>query len=148
MVVGALRQTNSKQSYHSGRMPVQCCTGNRKYCTTPVTKPNRAAFEIALPYTCGAEIRAAREVPSTRGAQAGRPAGSRSGGGDRCTACAALWSLLFVLATLSSERCPQGRRPMATDAIRGGKCPQDEGCRQHTPNDRAPLAPSASDETC
>src|SRR5215471_17262814 len=134
MLVGALTQTNSKQSYHSRRMAVQCCTGNRKYCTAPVPKSNRAAVEIALPYTCGAEIRAALEVPSTRDAQAGRPANSRSGGGDRCAACAALWSLWFLLATVSSVRYHQGRRPMATDAIRRGKCRQDEGSEQHTPN--------------
>src|SRR5207244_12736255 len=148
VAVVALTQTHSKPPYHSGRMAAQCRTGNRRCCTVPATEPNRAAVEIALPYMCGAEIRAAGEVPSTRGAQAGRPEGSRAGGGDRCAACAALQSLLSLLATASSARRPLGRCPMATDASPGGKCRQNEDSRQHTPSGRARPAPSTSGETC
>ncbi|HEU5246747.1 MAG TPA: hypothetical protein VFU09_06630 [Candidatus Udaeobacter sp.] len=39
---------------------------NRRRRTVPGTEPNRAAAEIASPCTCGTEIRAAGEVPSTR----------------------------------------------------------------------------------
>src|SRR6267378_4684656 len=106
MAVPALKQTDSKQFYHSGRMAAQCRTGNRRCCTVPVTKPNRAGVEIALPYMYGAEIRAAGEVPSTRGAPAGRLEDSRSGSGDRCAACGALLSLLSLPGTASSARCP------------------------------------------
>ena len=102
MTVVASKQTDSKQFYHSGRMAAQCRTANRRCCTFPAMEPNRATVEIVVPYTYGAEIHAADEVPSTRGAPAGKPEGSRSGGGGRCAACAALRSLWFLPGAPSS----------------------------------------------
>ena len=74
-------------------MAGQCRTANRRCCRLRAMERNRATVEIVSPYMYGAEIRAADEVPSTRGAPADKPEGSRSDGGDRCVACAALRSL-------------------------------------------------------
>src|SRR5882724_7202522 len=63
MAVVGLTQTDSNPFHHLGRMAAQCRTGNRRCCTVPAMEPNRAAVEIALPYMCGAENRAAGEVP-------------------------------------------------------------------------------------
>ena len=111
-------------------------------------EPNRGAVEIAVLYMCGADNRAAGEVPSTRGAPAGRPESSRFDGGDRCVARAELRSLLSLLTTPSSAGCPLRRGLIVERGRQGHKCRPDEGCRQYTPSGGAPPAPSISGETC
>src|SRR2546427_438556 len=138
MAVVALKWTHCKSFHQSARTAAQCHTGNRRRRTVPATEPNRAAVEIALPYTCATEIRAASEVPSTRGAPAGRPGRSRFGGGDRCGAHAALRSLLSRIGAPSSTRRRLCRHPTAADASRGHRCRPDEDCRQCTPGGCAP----------
>src|SRR6266446_5957774 len=120
MAVVALTRTLCKAFHHSGRTAARCYTGNRRRRTVPATEPNREAVEIALPCTCATEIRAAGEVPSIRGAPAGRPVRSRFVGADRYVA----------------------------HVSRGRRCRPDEGCRQCTAGGRVPPAPSTSSETC
>src|SRR5882724_2055472 len=148
MEVVVLRQTKRMPFHRSGKAGTQCHAENRKRRTVPETEPNQAAFEIALPYTCGPEIRVANELFSTRDAQAGTREGSRSGGGDRCIARAVLRSPLFPLAAASTGGRSFCRRSMAADGSREHKCRLDEGCRQYTSGGRAPPAPSTSSETC
>src|SRR5437588_11235549 len=149
MALVALTRTLCKAFHHSGRTAAQCYTGNRRRRTVPPTEPNREAVEIALPCTCAAEIRAAGEVPSIRGAPAGRPVRSRFVGADRYVAHAALRSLLSRTAAPSSTRRPPlCRQPKVADVSRGRRCRPDEGCRQCTAGGRVPPAPSTRSETC
>src|SRR5215831_365439 len=144
VAVVALTQTDCKQFYHSRRRDAQCRIGNRKCCTVPGTELNRAAIEIALPYTCGAESRAAGVVLSNHCALACRLQGPRPGGGGGCAARARLPSLLSFPAIASSAGCLLGRHPTAVYASRVHRCRQGKGSRRHTPSGRAPLAPSTN----
>src|SRR5207245_11444101 len=114
----ALTRIHRKPFYHSEGPAAQSRTKNRRRRTVPATEPKRAADEIAMPYTCASEIRAAGEVLSIRGAPAGRREGLRAGGGDRCVRRAALPSLFSFLAGASSAACTLGWHAMAADASR------------------------------
>src|SRR5512133_248304 len=113
-----------------------------------MTKPNRAASDIAVRYTRGIEIRTTSLVSSTPDAPAYTPEASRSGCGDGCVAHAALSSLLFLVAAPSSAKCSLLCRPVAAGAGRGYRCRRDEGCRRYISSAPAPLALQTNDETC